>query len=166
MAVPLPLRRCYQGSFYHLGRLVQTNARAIQIKYRLCYDQQWDKCSWRYYSKQWWVVDQRIQQEHWKTETWKLMQLQEKGNVQHPLYRLISDCRSLMRGFTSISLKHVFQEANGCAELLAKSAIGNGLGLSIFTCCPTVWSVLFHEDSEGFNTLDLLILIFMQPYSI
>lgn len=102
----------------------------------------------------------------YKAWTWKPMQLQEKGNVQHPLYRLISDCRSLMRGFTSITLKQVFQEANGCADLLTKSAIGNGLGLSIFTCCPTVWSVLFHEDSEGFNTLDLLILIFMQPYSI
>ena len=37
------------------------------------------------------------------------------------LSTIVSDCRSLMEGFEMCSLKHIFREANGCADLLAKS---------------------------------------------
>jgi hypothetical protein len=33
----------------------------------------------------------------------------------------VHDCRSLMDKFVSFSLKHVYREANGCVDLLAKS---------------------------------------------
>jgi ribonuclease HI len=37
------------------------------------------------------------------------------------LSTIVSDCRSLMEGFEMCSFKHIFREANGCADLLAKT---------------------------------------------
>jgi ribonuclease HI len=37
------------------------------------------------------------------------------------LSTIVTDCRSLMERFERCSLKHIFREANGCADLLAKS---------------------------------------------
>ena len=34
---------------------------------------------------------------------------------------IVTDCRSLMERFESCSLKHIFREANGCVDLLAKT---------------------------------------------
>jgi ribonuclease HI len=34
---------------------------------------------------------------------------------------IVTDCRSLMKRFEICSLKHIFREANGCADLLAKA---------------------------------------------
>jgi ribonuclease HI len=34
---------------------------------------------------------------------------------------IMTDCRSLMERFEICSLKHIFREANGCADLLAKA---------------------------------------------
>ena len=37
------------------------------------------------------------------------------------LSTIVTDCRSLMERFESCSLKHIFREANGCVDLLAKA---------------------------------------------
>ena len=37
------------------------------------------------------------------------------------LSTIVTDCRSLLERFESCSLKHIFREANGCADLLAKA---------------------------------------------
>uniref|UniRef100_A0A2N9IH06 RNase H type-1 domain-containing protein n=1 Tax=Fagus sylvatica TaxID=28930 RepID=A0A2N9IH06_FAGSY len=37
------------------------------------------------------------------------------------LSTIVTDCRSLMERFEICSLKHIFREANGCADLLAKA---------------------------------------------
>uniref|UniRef100_A0A2N9I267 RNase H type-1 domain-containing protein n=1 Tax=Fagus sylvatica TaxID=28930 RepID=A0A2N9I267_FAGSY len=37
------------------------------------------------------------------------------------LSTIVTDCRFLMERFESCSLKHIFREANGCADLLAKT---------------------------------------------
>ena len=36
------------------------------------------------------------------------------------LSTIVTDCRSIMEIFELCSLKHIFREANGCADLLAK----------------------------------------------
>ncbi len=38
------------------------------------------------------------------------------------LSTIVTDCRSLMERFEICSLKHIFREANSCADLLAKAA--------------------------------------------
>ena len=37
------------------------------------------------------------------------------------LSAIVTDCRSLMERFELCSLKHIFREANGCADVLAKA---------------------------------------------
>ena len=37
------------------------------------------------------------------------------------LSTIVTDCRSLMERFENCSLKHIFREANGCVDLLAKT---------------------------------------------
>ena len=37
------------------------------------------------------------------------------------LSTIVTDCRSLMERIENCSLKHIFREANGCADLLAKA---------------------------------------------
>jgi ribonuclease HI len=37
------------------------------------------------------------------------------------LSTIVTDCRSLMERFETCSLKHIFREANGCADLLARA---------------------------------------------
>lgn len=37
----------------------------------------------------------------------------------HPLGHILLDCRLLMQGFESISIKHIYRKANLCADALA-----------------------------------------------
>ncbi len=37
------------------------------------------------------------------------------------LNTIVIDCKSLMKRFETCSLKHIFREANGCVNLLAKT---------------------------------------------
>jgi ribonuclease HI len=52
------------------------------------------------------------------------------------LSTIVTDCRSLMEGFESCSLKHIFREANGCADLLAKSGYDQNPDFISFSNAP------------------------------
>ena len=48
------------------------------------------------------------------------------------LSSMVHDCRSLMDKFVRFSLRHVYREANGCADLLAKSGCDQIVEFSFF----------------------------------
>uniref|UniRef100_A0A2N9IZP5 C2H2-type domain-containing protein n=1 Tax=Fagus sylvatica TaxID=28930 RepID=A0A2N9IZP5_FAGSY len=58
------------------------------------------------------------------------------------LSTIVTDCRSLMERFERCSLKHIFREANGCADLLAKSGCDQSPDFIAFPNAPaTMWCV-------------------------
>jgi ribonuclease HI len=52
------------------------------------------------------------------------------------LSTIVTDCRSLMERFERCSLKHIFREANGCADLLAKSGCDQSPDFIAFPNAP------------------------------
>ena len=52
------------------------------------------------------------------------------------LSTIVTDCRFLMERFERCSLKHIFREANGCADLLAKSGCAQSLYFISFPNAP------------------------------
>ena len=52
------------------------------------------------------------------------------------LSAIVTDCRSLMERFESCSLKHIFREANGCADLLAKTGCDQSSDFITFANAP------------------------------
>jgi ribonuclease HI len=52
------------------------------------------------------------------------------------LSTIVTDCRYLIERFEFWSLKHTFREANGCADLLAKSGCVQQLDLVYFPNAP------------------------------
>ena len=53
------------------------------------------------------------------------------------LSTIVTDCRSLIERFESCSLKHIFREANGCADLLAKTNCDQRPDFISFSNAPT-----------------------------
>ncbi len=53
------------------------------------------------------------------------------------LSSMVHDCRSLMDKFVRFSLRHVYREANGCADLLAKSGYDQIVDFLSFSTPPT-----------------------------
>uniref|UniRef100_A0A2N9F1N1 RNase H type-1 domain-containing protein n=1 Tax=Fagus sylvatica TaxID=28930 RepID=A0A2N9F1N1_FAGSY len=52
------------------------------------------------------------------------------------LSSIVTDCRYLMESFKHSSLKHIFREANGCADLLAKAGCDKLLDFISFPTAP------------------------------
>ena len=50
---------------------------------------------------------------------------------------IVTDCRSLMERFEKCSLKHIFREANGCADLLTKAGCDQNSNFISFPNAPT-----------------------------
>ena len=53
------------------------------------------------------------------------------------LSTIVTDCRSLMERFEICSLKHMFREANGCADLFAKAGCDQTSNFISFPNAPT-----------------------------
>ena len=53
------------------------------------------------------------------------------------LSSIVADCRYLMESFEHSSLKHIYREANGCADLLAKAGCAQFLDFISFPIAPT-----------------------------
>lgn len=67
----------------------------------------------------------------------------------HPYYSIISDCRLLMHGFLETMLRHVYREANPCADALARGG-GCALSSSLFILhSPFFVSQLLADDACG-----------------
>lgn len=67
----------------------------------------------------------------------------------HPLGNLLFDCRSLMQDFEEVSMKHIYCEANRCADALANDAPISVGDLYIYPCFPNCISNLFYADLIG-----------------
>ena len=52
------------------------------------------------------------------------------------LSAIVVDCRYLMQNFEHFSLKHIFREANGCADIFAKAGCDQFLDFISFTTAP------------------------------
>uniref|UniRef100_A0A2N9F207 RNase H type-1 domain-containing protein n=1 Tax=Fagus sylvatica TaxID=28930 RepID=A0A2N9F207_FAGSY len=52
------------------------------------------------------------------------------------LSTIVTDCRSLIERFELCSLKHIFREANGCADLLAKVSCAQSPDFLSFSIAP------------------------------
>jgi ribonuclease HI len=52
------------------------------------------------------------------------------------LSAIVTDCKSLMESFELCSLKHIFREANGCADLLAKTGCVQSSDFLAFSNAP------------------------------
>ena len=52
------------------------------------------------------------------------------------LSSIVTDCRYLMESFEHSSLKHIYREANGCADLLAKAGCAQFLDFISFPIAP------------------------------
>lgn len=48
--------------------------------------------------------------------------LQDNQIANHPLGNILLDCRSLMEELEAVSIKHIYREANHCADALASDA--------------------------------------------
>jgi ribonuclease HI len=52
------------------------------------------------------------------------------------LRSIVDDCRCMMEKFASVTLKHIYREANACADLLAKEGCSQLLPFISFTAPP------------------------------
>ena len=63
---------------------------------------------------------------------------------------IVTDCRSLTERFESCLLKHIFREANGCTDLLAKTGCDQRLDFISFSNAPAyVLEVLAFDVSSA-----------------
>lgn len=58
------------------------------------------------------------------------------SRLNHPLGHILLDCRSLMEAFEVVLIKHIYREANQCADVLAKEAPILASGLYIYPYIP------------------------------
>ena len=65
---------------------------------------------------------------------------------------LICDCRSLMEKAWEVQAHHIYCEADGCAEALAKRGIHQQHLLSIYTTCPSFVYHCLVRDLAGLKS--------------
>jgi hypothetical protein len=63
---------------------------------------------------------------------------------------LLFDCRNLLQDFTNSVVRHVFREANQCADALAKIGLHVSQSFVTFTDPPLVMEDLLAFDSRAF----------------
>jgi ribonuclease HI len=66
------------------------------------------------------------------------------------LSAIVCDCRSLLDRFEQFSIKHIFREANSCADLLTKADCVQSVDFILFTTPPThVLEALDFDSSDA-----------------
>ncbi|KAF7835740.1 ribonuclease H [Senna tora] len=68
---------------------------------------------------------------------------------RHQLGSLIQDIRAISNSFAKISLKHVYREANHCADGLAKMGSQNNLPYTVWESPPSAINLAVLADSSG-----------------
>ncbi|KAL7237095.1 hypothetical protein ACSBR1_020212 [Camellia fascicularis] len=88
----------------------------------------------------------------------KLMQtlLQSTPNMQHHLNNLIFYCRFLMELLGIQAIKHIYREANECADIIAKLGFDPMLGLQCFHFAPSIIVNQLYDDANGVLYLRLV----------
>ena len=62
---------------------------------------------------------------------------------------LICDCRNLLKQKWEVCMQHVYREANGCADALAKQGTRQRNLLSVYSDCPNFVYVSYVRDLAG-----------------
>ncbi|KAI8554651.1 hypothetical protein RHMOL_Rhmol05G0114300 [Rhododendron molle] len=75
--------------------------------------------------------------------------LQNQEMVNHPLGNILFDCRSLTEEIEAMSIKHVFREANQCADALTKDAPVSVGDYYVYLYFPNCIVDVFHADLSG-----------------
>ena len=73
------------------------------------------------------------------------------NNMNYPtnMMSLICDCRNLLKQKWEVCMQHVYREANGCADALAKQGTRQRNLLSVYSDCPNFVYVSYVRDLAG-----------------
>ena len=73
------------------------------------------------------------------------------NNMNYPtnMMSLICDCRNLLKQKWEVCMQHVYHEANGCADALAKQGTRQRNLLSVYSDCPSFVYVSYVRDLAG-----------------
>ena len=73
------------------------------------------------------------------------------NNMNYPtnMMSLICDCRNLLKQKWEVCMQHVYREANGCADALAKQGTRQRNLLSVYSDCPSFVYVSYVRDLAG-----------------
>ena len=66
---------------------------------------------------------------------------------------LICDCRNLLDQEWEVHVQHVYREANGCADDLAKQGTRQRNLMTMYGECPTFVNVLYVRDLSSLGNL-------------
>ncbi|XVF04810.1 hypothetical protein REPUB_Repub05bG0117600 [Reevesia pubescens] len=75
--------------------------------------------------------------------------------LNHPLGSLVNECKLLLENFQNLTLRHVFREANRCADKLANLAQLVAAGVTLLESSPPELFSLLQADSLGLEFLRL-----------
>ena len=72
-------------------------------------------------------------------------------NMNYPtnMLPLIYDCRNLLDQEWEVHVQHVYREANGCADALAKRGTRQRNLMTIYSECPNFANVSYVRDLSG-----------------
>ena len=72
-------------------------------------------------------------------------------NMNYPtnMLLLICDCRNLLDQEWEVHVQHVYREANGCADALAKRGTHQRSLLTMFSACPTFVNISYVRHLAG-----------------
>lgn len=73
---------------------------------------------------------------HVERDSWDAMQLLTSTDGGRGAWPIVRDCRTLMRCFSDIKVEHIFREANGAADFLAKQGFAQRQGVIEYQDCP------------------------------
>ena len=72
----------------------------------------------------------------------------------------LNDCRSLLRGFHQVRVRHVLREANFCADALARRGVSQPEDFAVFDTPPSIDIISYvNLDANGCIMVDLLLLL-------
>lgn len=72
-----------------------------------------------------------------------------QNTVNHSFGNILLDCSSLMQELDVTSIKHIYRDANCCAEVLANDTLILVEDFHIYLYMPSCVASLFHEDLVG-----------------
>ena len=81
-------------------------------------------------------------------------------NVNYPtnMLPLICDCRNLLHHKWEVHVQHVYREANGCADVLAKRGTHQQPLVCVCSTCPSFANVSYIKDLIGLGETRLCTL--------
>ena len=68
---------------------------------------------------------------------------------------LICDCRNFLEREWEVHVHHVYREANGCADVLAKRGTCQQTKMTMYSDCPTFAYVIYARDGSGLGEFQL-----------